>query len=63
MIKIKVLIAEEGKIYTNGKIKGKVVWLENLEDIDKWKLVSDIKTNTSNSTINTMMFTTIDKED
>lgn len=53
MIKIKVLKAEKGKVYTNGTIKGKVVWVEDEKNIDKWKMVSDveIKPNIINKTM------------
>lgn len=54
MIKIKVLIAEKGKAYTDGTIKGKVVWVEKEEDINNWKLISavEIKPNIINETLN-----------
>lgn len=39
MIKIIILRADEGKIYTNGKIEGTIVWVDESE-VSQWYQVS-----------------------
>ena len=43
MIIITVLKADEGKVYTNGKLRGKIVWVKNKNDVFKWYQVSEKK--------------------
>lgn len=38
MIKIIILRADEGKIYTNGKIEGTIVWVDESE-VSQWHQV------------------------
>lgn len=41
MIKIRILEASEGMHYTNEDISGKVIWLDDNEDISNWREVPD----------------------
>ena len=43
MIIIIILKADEGKVYTNGKLKGKIVWVKNKNELYKWYQISDKK--------------------
>lgn len=43
MITIIILKADEGKVYTNGKLKGKIVWVKNKNELYKWYQISDKK--------------------
>lgn len=47
MIKIIILRADKGKIYTNGKIEGTIVWVDESE-VNQWYQVS-IKTKKKNT--------------
>lgn len=39
MIKIIILRADEGKIYTNGRIEGTIVWVDKSE-VNQWYQIS-----------------------
>ena len=39
MIKIIILRADKGKIYTNGKIEGTIVWVDESE-VNQWYQIS-----------------------
>lgn len=41
MIFIKILRADKNKIYTNGKIKGKIVWVKDEATISSWYQIDE----------------------
>jgi hypothetical protein len=51
LIKIKILKAEKGKIYTNGVLQGKVIWLSDKDDISTWYQIN-IKKETEQKEVN-----------
>lgn len=50
MFTIRILKSDKGKIYTNGKIKGRIVWVSNDNDVSNWYQIDDADNTNDNKT-------------